>query len=291
MKYIKTWALLLLTVLSLVQSANASQQAPTPAIITLVTIGTTKITLVQGDITKQNGVDAIVNAANEDFAAWGGVAGAISDASGIIYDANNKPISSNLRNYCSTMPIVAGFKQKCPTGQAVITPAFELEKIGIRNILHAAGPRGENPNKQPLLRDAYQNSLRVAQKNGLKIVAFPAISTNIYGYEINEATQVALAAIKEHIENNPNTFDEIRCVVFSKDDFNVYKRFKDLLLDDTPTEDLSKGVAAGGDVLKDKKDKPTNTGYSTKQYLIGAFGVGIAGFVSWLIYTRFFSHN
>lgn len=294
MKYIKTWVLLLLTVFGLMQSAHASQQATTPAIKILGIIGTTKITLVQGDITKQNNVDAIVNAANDGLQHWDGVAAAISRAADLSMTSDQKkqsPPNSSLQQHCDGMPNFSGYNTKCPEGKAVITPSFDLKAEGIKKIIHTAGPRGVNPNKQKLLHDAYQNSLKVAQENSLKIVAFPAISTAIFGYHINEATPVAFAAVRDFIKENGNDLDEVRFVVFSDADLAVYKQNHDLFLDDADKEPQPKDIAAGDDVLKDEKDKPTNAGYSTKQYLIGAFGVGITGFVSWLIYTRFFSHN
>ena len=121
------------------------------------------------------------------------------------------------------MPIIAN-GQRCPMGKAVITPAFNLEKIGIKKIIHATGPRGTTPNKEQLLCDTYTNSLQVAKNNGLKSIAFPAISTAIFGYDINKATPVALKTIKAFVIKLPRAFDEIRFVVFSDTDFTVYQK-------------------------------------------------------------------
>ncbi len=177
----------------------------------------TLITFEQGDITKQN-VDAIVNAANEHLGNRGGVARAIRDAAG-----------QKFQNYCNEMPIVKAPNIKCQIGEAVITPAFNLQKVGIKNIINTVGPLGSNPDKEILLRNAYQNSLKIAQKNNLRSIAFPAISTAIFGYDINKATPVAFAAVRDFVKSNPKSFDEIRFVLFSNDDMNVYEKFSDEL--------------------------------------------------------------
>ncbi len=193
------------------QQANLNPNQANP------TIGTTRTTIVQGDITKQN-VDAIVNAANEDLSHGGGVAAAIARAAG-----------PELQKYSNAMPIMANGK-RCPTGSAVITPAFNLEKIGIKNIIHATGPHGSDPDREQLLRDAYQNSLQVAEDNNLRSIAFPAISTAIFGYDINDATPVAFTAVKDYIKQHPNAFDEIRFVLFSGKDLAIYQKWADKLL-------------------------------------------------------------
>ena len=183
----------------------------------LYAIGTTQISLIQGNITHQQ-VDAIVNAANEDLSHGGGVAKAISNAAG-----------KSLQEYSDKMPIISN-GERCPMGKAVITPAFDLEEIGIKKIIHTTGPRGTTPEKEQLLYDTYTNSLQVAKDNNLKSIAFPAISTAIFGYDINEATPVALKAIKDFVIKNPQAFNEIRFVVFSHEDFAVYQKCMNELL-------------------------------------------------------------
>ena len=207
MEYIKSWALSFLTALGLAQPVAIESVSQQPYMI-----GTTRITIVQGDITQQK-IDAVVNAANEDLSHGGGVARAISKAAG-----------PKLQKYSDAMPVLA-HGERCPMGKAVITPAFDLEKIGIKKIIHATGPRGTTPNKEQLLRDAYKNSLQVALDNGVRSIAFPAISTAIFGYDINEATPVAFAAVRDFIKKNPKAFDEIRFVLFSDDDLAVYKKW------------------------------------------------------------------
>ena len=213
MEYIKSWGLSLLAALGLVQQPTVVQPVEQKTIM----IGTTRIAIVQGDLLKQKSVDAIINAANENLSHGGGVALAISKAAG-----------PQLQTYSNKMPIVRNGK-RCPTGSAVITPAFDLEKIGIKRIIHATGPTGTMPNKAQLLRDAYQNSLQVACNNGLKSVAFPAISTAIFGYDINEATPVAFKAVKDFIEKHPGKLEEVRFVVRSDSDLTVYKKYEYLL--------------------------------------------------------------
>lgn len=208
MEYIKSWALSLMAALGLVQQTTIVQ----PAMQQPVIIGKTHIAAVRGDITKQN-IDAIVNAANENLSHGGGVARAISNAAG-----------KRLQAYSNSMPIISN-GERCPMGKAVITPAFDLERIGIKNIIHATGPRGTTPNKEQLLRDTYQSSLQVAYDNGLRTIAFPAISTAIFGYDINEATPVALKVVKDFVQAYPKAFDEVRFVVFSDDNLAVYQKF------------------------------------------------------------------
>jgi O-acetyl-ADP-ribose deacetylase (regulator of RNase III) len=127
------------------------------------------------------------------------------------------------------MPIISK-GECCPMGKAVITPAFDLEKIGIKKIIHTTGPRGTTTNKEQLLYDTYTSSLQLAKDNGFKSIAFPAISTAIFGYNINDATPIALKTIKDFVIKNPKAFDEIRFVVFSHEDFAVYQKCMNELL-------------------------------------------------------------
>lgn len=217
MHYIKSWVLSLLSTLGLIQLP-----APEPfdkyGTVTSVNgfspdlTRFKKVVIVQGDITKQK-VDVIVNAANEDLSHGGGVARAISKASG-----------PGLQKYCNAMPAIEN-GQRCPMGKAVITPAFDLEKIGIKKIIHTTGPRGNTSNKEKLLYDAYYNSLKLAKENGLRSIAFPAISTAIFGYDIQEATPIAFKAVFDFIDQYPDALDEVRFVVFSDADNEVYEKF------------------------------------------------------------------
>ena len=166
-----------------------------------------------GNLTQQE-VDAIVNAANEDLNHGGGVALAISKAAG-----------PKLQEYCDKMVLLPPSNKRCPIGKAVITPAFDLKKRGIKKIIHTVGPRGTTPNKQALLRSAYQNSLQVAVDNKIRSIAFPAISTALFGYDINEATPIAFTAVKDFLTEHPGAFREVRFVLFSDKDLSVYKKY------------------------------------------------------------------
>jgi len=104
-----------------------------------------------------------------------------------------------------------------------------VRKMGIKKIIHTTGPRGNTPHKEQLLRDAYKNSLQLACDNGLTSIAFPAISTAIFGYDINEATPIALKVIQTFVANHPKAFKEIRFVVFSDKDFLVYQKYMNQL--------------------------------------------------------------
>jgi len=158
------------------------------------------ITITLGDITKEN-VDAIVNAANTGLRGGGGVDGAIHRAAG-----------PSVMEECRK---IGG----CPTGQAVITGAGKLKA---KKIIHTVGPvwRGGGKREPELLKAAYENSFLLAKKNGVKSIAFPAISTGVYGYPLEEATRIALAAGKEF----ETEFDEIRYISFSERDLGVYTR-------------------------------------------------------------------
>lgn len=172
--------------------------------------GQTKVVVMQGDITKQGKVDAIVNAANDELQHNGGVARAISVAAG-----------TEMQSYCNTITLDADGK-RCKVGNAVVTDAFNLRKNGIKKIIHAVGPdcriKEQNKNKEKLLKKTYINILKVAQKNNIRTLAMPAISTAIFGYNIKDATPIAIATVTDFIEKNPNSFDEIRFVLFTPRD-------------------------------------------------------------------------
>ena len=160
------------------------------------------ITIEYGDITRED-VDVIVNAANTGLRGGGGVDGAIHRAAGPSVMDECRAIGS------------------CPTGKAVITDAGRLKA---KKIIHTVGPvwRGGKSSEPELLRSAYENSFLLAKENGLKSIAFPAISTGVYGYPLEEATKIALAA-GEKFESD---FDEIRYICFSPRDLDVYRRIR-----------------------------------------------------------------
>lgn len=158
------------------------------------------INIKQGDITKED-VDVIVNAANTGLRGGGGVDGAIHRAAG-----------PSVINECRK---IGG----CKTGNAVITNAGKLKA---KKIIHTVGPiwQGGGNNEPELLRSCYKNSLDLAKRHSLKSIAFPAISTGVYRYPIEEATRIALEVGKTF----ENDFGEIRYICFSQSDFEAYKR-------------------------------------------------------------------
>lgn len=160
------------------------------------------IDVLKGDITKVN-VDAIVNAANESLLGGGGVDGAIHRAAG-----------KGLLAECRT---IGG----CPTGEARLTHGYNLRA---RYVIHTVGPiwRGGLSNEERLLFSAYTNSLTLARDNGFKSIAFPNISTGIYGYPKAEAAKVAIAAIRSFMLNN-SLPEKVVLVCFDDENYTLYK--------------------------------------------------------------------
>ena len=142
-----------------------------------------RIEIHQGDITKL-AVDAIVNAANEQLAPGGGVCGAIHRAAG-----------PQLAEACRALG-------RCATGSAAITPGFALPA---KHVIHAVGPvwHGGGRGEAALLAGAYRAALALCREHGLASVAFPAISTGIYGYPLDEAARVSVAAVRDWHEALP----------------------------------------------------------------------------------------
>jgi len=148
-------------------------------------------------------VDAIVNAANEELAPGGGVCGAIHRAAG-----------PALAEACEKI----GF---CHTGDARMTPGFNLPA---RFVIHAVGPiwQGGGAGEGELLAGAYRASIRLAQKHSLRSIAFPAISTGIYGFPLAAATQIAVGAVREAVA--ASTIEQVIFACFSSEVLEEYRR-------------------------------------------------------------------
>jgi O-acetyl-ADP-ribose deacetylase len=167
----------------------------------------TAVTYIQGDITRI-AADAIVNAANSALAGGGGVDGAIHRAGGpaIMADLERRH----------------GRGRHCPTGSAVVSDAGDL---AARIVIHAVGPvwRGGGAGESDLLASAYRTALDLASEEGCRSVAFPSISTGIYGYPVAEAAKVARATVDAWIAERPDAFDEITFVLFSADTLRAFE--------------------------------------------------------------------
>ena len=160
-----------------------------------------KITVVEGDITKQH-VDAIVNAANTTLLGGGGVDGAIHRAAG-----------RGLLEECRTLG-------GCATGQAKITKGYNLPA---KWVIHTVGPiwQGGGRREDELLASCYRASLELAVKNGVRSIAFPAISTGVYGFPFERATSIAIREVKRFLEETPS-LEKVVFVCFGKDAYRCY---------------------------------------------------------------------
>ena len=167
-----------------------------------------KVKIIQGDITKL-AVDAIVNAANSSLLGGGGVDGAIHRAAG-----------PELLHECR---LLGG----CKTGQAKITKGYNLPA---KYIIHTVGPvyNGGAHGVAELLYSCYRNSLELAMKNGVKSIAFPCISTGIFGYPFDDACKIALRAIDDFLRQD-DSISEVLLVCFGEADYKRYHEIFDAL--------------------------------------------------------------
>jgi O-acetyl-ADP-ribose deacetylase (regulator of RNase III) len=168
-----------------------------------MTLQTSRMVAQVADITTL-AVDAIVNAANEQLAPGGGVCGAIHRAAG-----------PELARACAALG-------HCPTGQARLTPGFRLPA---RFVIHAVGPvwRGGTSGEPELLASAYRSSVALASSHGVRSVAFPAISTGIYGFPLAQATGIAVSTVRDAMEGG-STVERVVFACFSPEVLAVYRQ-------------------------------------------------------------------
>ena len=165
--------------------------------------GAVTVECIRGDITSQEDVEAVVNAANARLEPGGGVAGAIHRAAGQGLAEEAVPLG----------PI--------EPGEAVITGAHGLPN---RYVIHTLGPvYGQDRPEAELLASCYRNSLALAEENGVESIAFPAISTGIFGYPTQEAAEVALRTVREEAEKLERV-RLVRFVLFGEKDFEVHEK-------------------------------------------------------------------
>ena len=166
-----------------------------------VKIGQSVLELVEGDITQQD-TEALVNAANEQLRVGGGVDGAINRAGGPKIQEEARKIG------------------RCPTGQAVITTGGNLKA---RYVIHTVGPiyRDGHSGEPELLASAYRESLKIASQRGIKSLAFPSLSTGVYGYPVADAARVALTTVKDYLTQHPE-IELVRFVLFGKPTFEAF---------------------------------------------------------------------
>ena len=166
-----------------------------------ITIGNSKIKLTQGDITELK-TDVIVNAANAQLRLGSGVAGAIKRKGGPLIQEECNKIGGTF------------------VGGAVITTGGKLKT---KRVIHAVGPRMGEGNEDEKLKNATLNSLKLMDEHGLKTIAFPAISTGVFGYPIEKCAKIMIATAKEYL-SGATQIEEVVFCLYSKPDFEVFNK-------------------------------------------------------------------
>jgi len=171
-----------------------------------------KVSIFVGDITKLE-IDAIVNAANNSLLGGGGVDGAIHRGAGPLLLAENKTLGG------------------CPDGQARLSCGY---KLPARYVISTVGPRGEHPE---VLEAAYSNSLNLLLEHNLRSIAFPCISTGVYGYPQASACKVALRTVRRFLERNGDRVDRVIFCLFLDMDVELYRERLGIMFPPTPIAD------------------------------------------------------
>ena len=172
-----------------------------------VPINKTKVSIIQGDITKQ-ATDAIVNAANPSLMGGGGVDGAIHRAGG-----------PAILEECKKIVAQQG---RLPTGKAVITTGGKLKA---KYVIHTVGPiwHGGNKNESGLLKSAYCECLKLATERELTSISFPSISTGAYGYPVDEAARIATSTVLSFLKKQATSLKEVVFVLFDSRTYESYR--------------------------------------------------------------------
>lgn len=176
-----------------------------------------RVVVIKGDIVELD-VDAIVNAANNSLLGGGGVDGAIHAAAG-----------PQLLEECRTL-------KGCPTGEAKITSGYRLPA---KWVIHTVGPiwRGGTSGEDEMLARCYRNSLKLAVRNGVKLIAFPSISTGAYGFPVDRASRIAITEIADFLGKD-NFIEKVLIVCFNERAFDSYSRsLEELVVEDGMTND------------------------------------------------------
>ena len=165
---------------------------------------------IKGDITEITDMQAIVNAANESLLGGGGVDGAIHRAAG-----------PGLLEECRKL-------HGCPTGEARLTKAYDLP---CEYVIHTVGPvwHGGRRKEPELLASCYLNSLKTAVENGIRTLAFPSISTGVYGYPVEKAAKIAVKTVRQFLDDFPGKIDMVEWVLFDERTYAAYKSELDKL--------------------------------------------------------------